>query len=51
MTVRCKIIDTIYGKIKGLDDNGPPYVHFFFEKYKALAESKQFGNLAVLFEY
>ena len=24
---------------------------FFFEKYKALAESKQFGNLAVLFEY
>ena len=53
MSVRCKIIDTIYGKIKGLDDNGPPYVRFFFffEKYKALAESKQFGNLAVLFEY
>ena len=24
---------------------------FFLEKYKALAESKQFGNLAVLFEY
>ena len=27
------------------------FFFFFFEKYKALAESKQFGNLAVLFEY